>query len=116
MPKPSSTSTKINAAIDNPDRGVTEKTTRVQPASFASQVAALEPGEHITKSLAVNETVTLRMLPVVLNDMKDALRNNTAPSVRQAKARTGGEYSIEISDMRTLSGRMFVVAVVIRVI
>ncbi len=86
----------------------------IRASSFAQQVEALNIGESCSRVHGVHEGFTLKALAENMATMKEGLRNNTAPSVRQAKARTRGTYSIEIGDMRTPSGRTFVVAIVTR--
>lgn len=108
-----SSAEKIKLAMQQTEQHVATKTSSTQ-VGFASDIRYLEIGQHCTKSVEIDGITPLYELAARINDTKEALRNNTAPSVRLAKKKTGDTYSIEIGDMRTPSGRTFVVAVVTR--
>lgn len=104
---------KIKTAMKTPDPVVPEPTQR-RSNSFATQVAELEIGESVSRVSPIPDTLSLHELQQVMSTMRQTLRNNTTPSVRQAMARTGGEYRIEVADTRTASDRFFLVAIVTR--
>lgn len=113
MTKTSASNSKIKSAMQQPDNGVTAPG-RTQAASFASQVAALAVGECCSRVVGVDPNVRLCELSTMLPAMRESLRNNTAPSVRQANTRTGNKYTIEVADVRTPGDNFFVVAIVTR--
>lgn len=114
MPKTAKPSAeKIKTAMQAPEKRVCTSNQGTD-VSFASAVRYLEIGEHRSKSVEIDGNTPLYELAARINDTKESLRNNTAASVRLAKKKTGDTYSIEIGDMRTPSGRTFVVAIVTR--
>lgn len=84
---------------------------RRDPASYASRLIALAPGEHVARADWVVDTITLKEMPDVLNTMKTEIRNSINSSVRQARLATGLRYTVEINDMTMPSGYVYVVAI-----
>lgn len=93
--------------------GITTRHRR-QPLSFAAAVANLEPGEEFAKLQRINASATFESIQATLPAMRDTLRNNIAPAVARAKAETGGQYSVEVTDFMTTSRNWFLIAVVTR--
>lgn len=104
----------IRVAMGQTASRVVEPVHQQTTTSFASDVRYLEIGEHRSKSVEIDGNTPLYELAARINETKESLRNNTAASVRLAKKKTGDKYSIEIGDMRTPSGRTFIVAIVTR--
>lgn len=104
---------EIKAAMAKPDPVIAEPTAR-RSTSFATQVTELEVGESVSRVSPIPDTMSLHELQQAMPTMRQALRNNTTPSVRQAMARTAGEYRIEVADTRTASDRFYLVAIVTR--
>ena len=104
---------RLKAAMSKPEEGVTEPPQR-RASSFATQVADLALSESASRTVALDDNLTLAEMAAALHTMRETLRNNTAPSVRQARARTGNEYRIELADVRTHNDRFYVVAIVTR--
>lgn len=113
MPKPD-ISNKITAAMRTVEDDVSEPS-RKRSSSMASVIADLEIGETASRAQRVDPTTTLTDYAEQYAELRESLRNNVAPSVRQAKARTGGEYSIEIVDTLTQNRALFIIALVTRI-
>lgn len=113
MPKTTASTAKIKAAMQAPDKGV-NPTDQRRAASFTQQVEGLNLGESCSRVVGVDPHVALYELATMLPDMREALRNNTAPSVRQASTRSGNKFTIEVADVRTPGGNFFIVAIVTR--
>lgn len=89
--------------------------TRKRSSSFASVISDLDVGETASRAVRVDQSLTLAEYTERYAALREALRNNVAPSVRQAKLRTGGEYSVEVVDTLTPSRSLFIVALVTRI-
>lgn len=84
-------------------------------ASFNAQVRDLGVGESVCKMRPVDPTCSVERLSAELPLMREQVRNSTTPAVTAAKREIpGSRYSIEVSDLLTPSGRLFVCAVVTR--
>lgn len=103
----------LEAAVNTVDDGVPEPSRR-RSSSFASVIADLEIGETASKAQRVEDDTTLAEFAEKSAAWREALRNTCATSMRQAKARTGGEYSIEIADVMTQARSLFIVALITR--
>lgn len=104
---------KIVAAMSTAETGV-EPPNRQRSSSFTAVIADLIPGEHCSKVLEIDSSHTLATVSEHMPTWRQELRNNVTPSVRNARARTGGEYTIEVGEMTTGTRRLFLVAVVTR--
>lgn len=91
------------------------KPPRRRSSSFASVLSDLRVGETAARAQVVDPALTVGDFAAQSVALREALRNNCAPAVRQARGRTGGEYSIEIADVMTPSRRLFLVALVTRI-
>lgn len=87
---------------------------RTRKSSFAAAVADLEVGEQVAKLKRIDTDQTIDQIHASMQSEKDALRNNTTPAVTRAKAETGGQYTIEVTDFQTGSRNWFLIAVVTR--
>lgn len=104
----------ILAAMAAPDDGVSPPS-RVNPSSRASQIAALGLGESVVfTSGSINPGLSLAEVLASLPDWGAALRNSVMSSVRQASARTGAQYGVEVTDVTTPQRNMYVIAIVSR--
>lgn len=104
----------IKAAIRTPDQGVSIPEQRVREGSFASSVSALDVGESVSRIHTLNEDMTLKELREELRDIKAMVRSNVTPAVTAAKKRTGGSYSIEVSETITPGANVYLVAIITR--
>ena len=104
---------KLAQALDKPDDDVTPNTRR-KPHSLISQIEALEVGECASKALPVSPDITFDEYATNGYAMREALRNSVAASMRAAKARTGGTYEIDTSDMFTTGRKLFIVTIITR--
>lgn len=105
--------TRVAAAIASPEQAVSHPG-GTRAASFTSVVAALDVGETATRSIQVSPYTNLDEIAKQIAQWRDTLRNNVGASVRAARQRTGGDYTIEVCDCLTPRSRMFVVAFVTR--
>lgn len=104
---------KTVSAMAVADDGSIESTRR-RSSSFAAVLTDLAVGETAARVQPVDPGLTLEEYGEQFVELREALRNNCSPAVRQAKARNGGEYSIEIADVMTQSRKLFLVALVTR--
>lgn len=107
------TKQQISVAAMTPDHSV-EPPSRARPASFTTQVAALEIGECVSKVERLDMTLPAGTIQDCLTDWRSTMRNNVAPSVRHAKAKTGGTYAIEVFDCMSDMRNWYLMAVVTR--
>lgn len=105
--------TRVAAAIQAPEDAVPPPN-RNRAGSFTTAVTNLDIGETATRTMEVDPGITVAAVAQVLPGLRDRLRNNVAPCVRNAKLKTGGEYSVEVSDCWTPKGRLFIVAFLTR--
>lgn len=102
----------LSIAMKMPDDGVS-KGSRKKPASLTSQIAALEVGECCSKTVEVDKDSLS-----TLSTIKKGLSDGAYSSVKGAKNRNGmaaAEFSIETSHTITTSGRIFAVAIILRI-
>lgn len=86
------------------------------PTSFASRVAALNPGESASQVREADPTMPVARMPEEMPALRDQLRNACAPAVKRAKERIkGSDYTTQVGYAIMPSGAFFVVAVVSRV-
>lgn len=103
------------SAMAAPDEDVSPPS-RVNPTSRASQIAGLSVGESACfTSGAVDDEVSLAQVLASIPELTASLRNNVMSSVRQATARTGGVYTVEVTDVTTPQRKLYVVAIVTRI-
>lgn len=107
------TRNRIAAAIEAPEPDVALPG-RTRSSSFSAQVSDLALGETASKLLPISSELALCDIQKDLPAIRERLRNNVAPSVRQAKARVGAAYSVEVTDFHTPTGQWFVIALVTR--
>lgn len=105
--------TTLAAAMQAPEDAV-PLPGRNRAGSFTSTLVSLDIGETATRSMEVDPATPVAEVSKALPDLRDRLRNNVTPCVRNAKVKTGAEYSIEVSDCWTPRGRLFIVAFVTR--
>jgi hypothetical protein len=102
---------RINAALSVPEPDVREPMRR-KLYSFVGSLAELKIGETASKISPIDPTMSLADVQANLTNFRATLRNNVTSSVRQASARSGGEYSVEVTDFVTPSGQWYVIALV----
>ncbi len=84
-------------------------------SSFNAAVLDLDIGESTCKIRVVDSTTTVERLSAELPMIREQVRNSTTPAVTNAKAHhKGSKYSIEVADLMTPTGRLFVTAIVTR--
>ena len=113
MPKPE-THARVAAALASPESDVSQPG-RGRSGSFTAQVADLALGDTASKLLAIPGDTALCDIQKDLPALRERLRNNVASSVKHAKARTSGAYTVEVCDLHTPSGQWFVIALVTRI-
>lgn len=104
---------RLADALDSPDDDV-KPDSRRKPGSLISQIEALQVGDSAAKALQVSPDMTLDEYATNGYDMRAALRNSVAASMRYAAKRTGGTYEIDTSDMFTSGRKLFMVAIITR--
>jgi len=85
-----------------------------QPASMVSNLIALAVGENYTKSVRVDDSVTMSGLQNKLNDWKHRLRQSVNQAVRRARDHDNRVLTMETSQTITPSGRVYVQIIVTR--
>lgn len=85
------------------------------PTSFTSQLKLLNIGEFLMKGDRVPADISMGEFAERAREMKNALRNRVAPSVRDASDATGHVFTIEITTSVTTPGSIYIVAFVSRV-
>lgn len=84
-------------------------------SSFNASVLDLDVGESTSKIRVVDSTTTVERLAAELPMIREQVRNSTTPAVTNAKSKiAGSRYSIEVADLMTPTGRLFVCAIVTR--
>jgi hypothetical protein len=105
---------RLSAAIETPETGLDEPQRR-KSSSFAAQVLDLEVGETAPRISRIDPGATIAVIAESLPDLRNSMRNGVSSAVRRAMERTGGEYSVEVTDFTTPAGAWFVLALVTRV-
>lgn len=82
--------------------------------SFNAIVCALEVGECASKVRQVDPKKRLQDIPDFMPEFMQQLRNAVAPAVATAKLKVGGEYTVEVGDVRMATGAVYAVAVITR--
>ena len=104
---------QLTAALATPDTDVGIPSRR-EAGSLSSQITALEAGDCAAKPILVDSSMSLADYALNGATLRDNLRSSVKSSVRLAQTRTGGTYIIEVSDMITTAGRLYLVAVITR--
>lgn len=91
------------------------KARSTDPTSFTSQLKLLNVGEFLMKGDRIDNDLTMGEFAGRAREMKNALRNRVAPSVRDASDATGYVFTIEITTSVTTPGNVYLVAFVSRV-
>jgi hypothetical protein len=104
----------LTAALASPDDGVS-KPGRTQATSAITQIAALDVGHTWSRCEPVDPDLTIGGFGETTTRAREELRSNVASSVRHAKTKTGGTYSIETGDFISTARNIYLVAVVTRV-
>lgn len=101
----------------NPPAAITASRKPGRPrsaSSFVSVVADLEVGECASRVTPISASITLSDLADEVKALKQTAYNNAAPSIRQARAQTGGEYTVSTTYMHTDALEHFIVLIVRR--
>lgn len=104
---------RLAAALSTPDDGV-NRPPRVQPTSAITGIAALDVNECWSRVERAPNGMLLAEFANASASLRDDLRNNTASSVRHAKAKTGHAYKIETGDFISADRNIYLVCVVTR--
>lgn len=90
---------------------------RRKPTSLISQIAALQPGENVTRTMEIVGDLRLSEIKQCLSQWKRGLANSVHSSVTHAKKRVGdgADYTIETSHVLTTAGNLYILAIVTRV-
>lgn len=104
---------KIATAMQTVEDDVPEPT-RKRSSSFTAVIADLDVGETASRARRIDPSHTLADFAGNAAEWREDLRNSCAKSMRHAKARTGGEYSVAVAECLTPSREMFLVALVTR--
>lgn len=111
----SQSTANLKAVISQPDDEVSIPSTTRNTVNLMAQVSALDIGQCCSRVERVSVDMTLKEFMDQSTEMKNALRNNMAPSVRGAKKKTGGDYSIEVTNCVTTPGQLYIVGIVTRI-
>lgn len=105
---------KVATAIKVAEAGVSEPSRR-RSSSFASQITDLTDIGHVAARVQpFPSDWSMDDISANMSDMREKLRNNIAPSVRQAKNRVpGADYSVEVTSFAATT-KMYVIALVTR--
>jgi len=79
---------------------------------FTGQIERLGLGQSAARVEAVDPGLRLVDLPDTLPALRVKLRNNTNPLVQRASNRTGNRYTVEVTDVQTLAGLIYVLVIV----
>lgn len=104
----------IQGAMSAPDKDIPMPPKGQRSSSFAASVFDLEAGQSTSKVERVNRTYSIGVLPTVLREAKERMRNGVASTVATAKQKTMSTYSIEVSELLTTAGALYVVAIITR--
>jgi hypothetical protein len=111
----SNTKTNLTRRIDNPESDVAEPVAVRNTVSLTAQITELTIGQCCSRVERLDGDMTMSDFVTMAGDMKARLRNNMAPSVRGAKVKTGGEYTIEVTTTVTVPGYIYLVGIVTRI-
>lgn len=89
---------------------------RTRIASFAAAVADMQVGDTpVAKVMELDTRLSVTDALAANSEMCERMRNNVAPSVRQARRKNpDAEYSVETTPLTTKTG-MYVIALVTRI-
>lgn len=107
--------TDITEQIAQPDSNITVPKATRTPVTLVAQIEALEFGECCSRVQRVRQDMTMAEFVQEFSDLKAALRNNIAPSVRGAAKTTGADYSVEVTSSVTTPGQVYLVAIITRI-
>lgn len=105
---------QLFAALMTPDEAVNMPEGRQRNFSFAAAVTALEVGESASRVHTPNEHLTLKQMREGIREGKERVRNNCTSAVTAAKKRTGGTYTIEVSETFTPGGNFYLIGIITR--
>jgi hypothetical protein len=113
----SKTKPDLKQAINEADDAVAvaPKARTVNIVNLMAQVTALDIGQCCSRVERVPMDMSIKDFADQSTEMKNSLRNNMAPSVRGAKAKTGGDYTIEVTTTITTPGQLYIVGIVTRI-
>lgn len=111
----SQSTANLKSVISQPDDEVAIPSTTRNTVNLMAQVSALDIGQCCSRVERVPVDMTLKEFMDQSTEMKNTLRNNMAPSVRGAKKKTGGDYSIEVTNCVTTPGQLYIVGIVTRI-
>lgn len=94
--------------------GADEVRPRTNPDSLISRLSALNISECLSEVEKVDPWIRLAEFTEKGHDMRDKLRNRVQSSVRAAAQRNGTSYQIEVGNMITTPGHLYLVAVITR--
>ena len=101
-------------APTTPDKDIPVPPKGQRSSSFAAMVSDLEPDQSASRVHRVNPDMSVAEFMAELKGIKDMVRNNVAPAVANAKRKTMGTYSVEVSEVLMPSGMIYVLAIVTR--
>lgn len=105
----------LKPVIAQPDDEVAIPPTTRNTVNLMAQVTALDIGQCCSRVERVPVDMSIKDFMDQCTEMKNSLRNNMAPSVRGAKNKTGGDYSIEVTTTVTTPGQLYIVGIVTRI-
>lgn len=85
-----------------------------QPGSIVSNLIGLNVGENYTKSLLVDDAVTMEVFQANLTEWKHRLRHTVNQAVRRARDFDKRKLAMETSQTLTPTGRIYVQVIVTR--
>lgn len=104
----------LTAAMSTPDDDINPPT-KTQQRGLVAQIAELSVGEATAKVKPVNAAWSLERYAMEGANLREVMRSSVSSSLRVAKARTGGEYEVELTEVMTTKRMLYVVALITRV-
>lgn len=89
---------------------------RVRPTSFTTIVSSLTVGETASRAIQVDDNLKLADFTSAVAKLREDVRNNVAPCIRRARqAVVDATFTVEVEELLTGRGKLFLVALVTRV-
>jgi hypothetical protein len=85
-----------------------------RPASVISNLLALKVGDNFTKSVRLQDNVTMAQCQANMNKWKSDLRNSVNQSIRHARRADDRQYSMETTVTSTPGGTIYVQVIITR--
>lgn len=104
----------IAAGLATPEDDVNVPARR-KSTSFNAQVAELSIGETASRANRIDESLTVAQVRAAIAEMKTGLRNNLKKVAQRAAESTGGEFSVEVTDVTTSASNWYLLGLITRI-